>query len=321
VNSQTYGDQYIPKVAFAAGDYLVIWTSLGQDTSMEGVYGQVLRPDAELAGEEFRLNTTWISRQIHPAIAADVRGRFVVLWSGFVGGINSFDLAGQRLMKVAQPLVAMHAPFVHAPFVVVSNAYQPRLDISWPEQAGLGIDHYEVYVDGAAIPVASPTTNFWTMTAADGLAAGTTHTFRVAYVTASTARSPLSPPATGKTWGGLNYYGVPVEWLSEFYGMSMDLWPRPGERLAPDGPTLLQVFLSGGSPTDRSTWLTTSLTSTPQGFFLSFNPQPGRIYQVQSSGELGTWSNLGGPRLAAETIDSLYVGRSNAGYYRVLLMR
>ena len=40
VNSHVYGDQYIPRISSIGSDYLVIWTSLGQDGSREGVFGQ-----------------------------------------------------------------------------------------------------------------------------------------------------------------------------------------------------------------------------------------------------------------------------------------
>jgi hypothetical protein len=33
------------------------------------------------------------------------------------------------------------------------------------------------------------------------------------------------------------------------------------------------------------------------------------------------WINLGSPRFAAGTTDSIYVGGSAAGYYRVVLLR
>jgi hypothetical protein len=92
--------------------------------------------------------------------------------------------------------------------------------------------------------------------------------------------------------------------------------------LASGGPTLLQVFLSGGNPLDSSTWLRTALSNTAQGLYLSWNTQPGFTYQVQAATTLGgAWSNLGAPRFAAGTSDSIFVGHSSAGYYRVLLLR
>ena len=65
------------------------WTS-GDGTSGEGVFGQFLTSDGRLAGVEFRVNTTTISRQIHPTIASDGLNRFLVVWSSFGAG-TSFD--------------------------------------------------------------------------------------------------------------------------------------------------------------------------------------------------------------------------------------
>jgi hypothetical protein len=84
---------------------------------------------------------------------------------------------------------------------------------------------------------------------------------------------------------------------------------------------LLEIFLSGGNPLVPSTWLRTQLASTSQGFFLNWNPQPGFLYQVQTSADLASWTNLGAPRFAAGTQDSLNVGGNNVGYYRVLMLR
>ena len=35
-----YGDQYAPRISAIGVDYLIVWTSLGQDGSREGVFGQ-----------------------------------------------------------------------------------------------------------------------------------------------------------------------------------------------------------------------------------------------------------------------------------------
>jgi len=91
LNTTRYGDQYGPKLCAMGRNYLAVWTSLGQDAYREGVYGQFLTGDGALAGVEFRVNTTTISRQIHPTIASDGMNRFLVAWSSFVAG-TSFDL-------------------------------------------------------------------------------------------------------------------------------------------------------------------------------------------------------------------------------------
>jgi hypothetical protein len=142
------------------------------------------------------------------------------------------------------------------------------------------------------------------------------------YVTRNGLFSPISPAASGTTWSGGNYYGVPVEWLEQYYGDTIADWPaNVNAPLVAGGQTLRQVFLSGGNPLDPSTWLRTSLAGTSQGMFLSWNTQAGATYQVQSSPNLATWTNLGAARFAAGASDSINVGGSAAGYYRVLLLR
>src|SRR5579859_7300169 len=63
-NTQRYGDQFAPKISANGADYLAVWTSMGQDGSREGVYGQFLRGDASHSGSEFRANTTVLNQQI-----------------------------------------------------------------------------------------------------------------------------------------------------------------------------------------------------------------------------------------------------------------
>jgi hypothetical protein len=91
VNDYTTGDQFGPKVASQGDNYFVVWTSVGQDGSREGVYGRLLTGGA-LAGEELRMNTTTVSRQMHPAVVSDGQGRFLSVWAGFTegAGLNLF---------------------------------------------------------------------------------------------------------------------------------------------------------------------------------------------------------------------------------------
>ena len=322
VNSYLYGDQYAPRITPLGTDYLIVWTSLGQDGSREGVYGQFLRGNGSKVGGEFRINTTTANSQIHPVAASDGVGQFLVIWSGFTGLPYSFDLYAQRYINTQQPLAALPAPFVYAPFVVSNNVYQPQLRVSWPTVTGLSISNYEIYLDGSPTPTVLTTSNVWTMTSANGLTAGSTHSFRVDYLTTDGRKSPLSASASGTTWQGCNYMngGVPCEWVAAMYGTNA--WPvSVNTPLQPGGPTLLQVFQSGGNPLDPGSWLRTELSNTPEGLFLSWNTQPGFTYQVQVATSLGAWSNLGSPRFAAGAEDAIFVGGSPAGYYRVVLLR
>ena len=322
VNSHLYGDQYVPRVSALGLDYLVTWTSLGQDGSREGVYGQLVHNDGTLTGGEFRVNTTTLGQQLQPTVASDGVSQFLVVWTSFTGYPNTFDLFAQRYhnaMAILQPLAA---PYVWAPFVVSNNVYQPRLVVTWTLLQGLSVSNYEVYVDGSVTPAAVVVTNQWTLTAANGLTTNSTHSFQVDYVVTDGRRSPISTATSGTTWGGKNWHGIPYEWMVNYFTSHTNLWWLPTTVVAPGGPALYSVFLSGGNPWDASTWLQTQLVKTPAGYFqLTWNPQPGLIYQVQATTNFTSWSNVGSPRLAAGTTDSINVGGTPAGYYRVVLLR
>ncbi len=61
LNTFVYGNQYAPRLSAVGLDYLAVWTSMGQDGSREGVYGQFVHNNGALVGGEFRVNTTWPS--------------------------------------------------------------------------------------------------------------------------------------------------------------------------------------------------------------------------------------------------------------------
>jgi hypothetical protein len=321
VNTWTYGDQLDPQVSASGSELLVIWTSMGQDGSMEGVYGQFLQPDGSLAGTEFRVSTTTMSKQMQPDLASDGVGGFLAAWTSYVGGAVSFDLRAQRYSGVAEALEPMDPPFVYVPFEVVDGSYQPQIRVSWPVQAGLAVDHYEVFVDGAATATGSVTSNVWVMTSTQGLTLNATHSFQVAYVTTGGQRSPKSAAASAKTWSGYNWGGIPFEWMTANFGSDMSSWPGANAVLSAGAPSLTQLFLTGADPYNPQTWLTAKLVGTPQGLFLQWNPQPGLTYHVQTSSDLSSWEDVGSPRFAAGAQDSVFVGSGNVGYFRVLRLR
>jgi hypothetical protein len=327
VNTYLYGDQYVPRIASLGLDYLVNWTSLGQDGSREGVYGQFVHSDGSLVGGEFRVSTTTVGQQMQPTVASDGVNQFLSVWTSFTGYPNTFDLFAQRFLNAADLLQPMSAPFVWVPFVTSNGVYQPQLVVSWPTLPGLSVANFEVYVDASNAPMAVVVSNQWTMTAANGLTTNSTNYFQVDYVTTGGLRSPLSASTSGTTWSGLNWGGIPYEWMAQFFGgysngkYNTNFWPAAGAPVTAGGPSLNNIFLGGGNPLDSTTWLHTALTKTAQGMFLGWNTQPGATYQVQTTTNFGNWSNVGSPRFAAGTTDSIYVGGSAVGYYRVVLLR
>lgn len=102
VNTNTYGDQYRPKITAVGNDCVVVWTSMGQDGSWEGVFGRLLQGGAAPSGDEFLANNTTVSKQIFPAIASNGANQFLISWSSFVG-VTGFDLFARKYVFNQQP--------------------------------------------------------------------------------------------------------------------------------------------------------------------------------------------------------------------------
>jgi len=321
LNTYLYGKQYAPRLSAIGLDFLAVWTSLPQDGSREGVYGQFVHNDGSLVGGEFRVNTTTISQQMQPVVASDGVSQFIAVWTSYIGSPNSLDLFAQRYVNVSSILQPMSAPFVYAPFSLSNGVYQPQLQVSWPPLLGISVSNYEVYVDGSSSPAVLTSSNVWVMTSANGLTASSTHSFRLDYVTTDGRTSPMSLSSSGTTWSGLNWNGIPFEWMTEYYGSDISQWPAATADSDHDGMSTAQEFLAGTIPTNSASVLQVQLTKTAQGMFLNWNTQPGQTYQVQTASTMAAWSNLGSPRFAAGMTDSIYVGGSSAGYYRVTLLR
>ena len=99
LNCYTYGDQFAPKFSSLGAAYMAVWTSIGQDGSWEGVFGQFITPAGNLVfTNDLQVNTTWISRQFQPAVAADGVNRFLVVWSSFSAS-TSLDLFAQTYLQ------------------------------------------------------------------------------------------------------------------------------------------------------------------------------------------------------------------------------
>ena len=321
INTYVYSGQFAPRISAIGAENLIIWTSLGQDGSREGVYGRLVHADGSPVGSEFRVNTTTVSQQMQPVIVSDGTSQFLAIWTSYAGSPNSFDLFAQRYLSVSALLQPMTAPFVYAPFALSNGVYQPQLQVSWPLLLGISVSYFEVYTNNSSVPAALTSSNVWTMTAANGLTVNSTHSFRVDYVTTDGRTSPISLSTSGTTWSGYNWGGIPFEWMTQFYGSDLTKWPGASADSDGDGMSAVQEFLSGTVPTNSASALKVQLTKTAQGYFLGWETLPGLTYQVLVSTNLTTWSNLGAPRFAAGGSDSVYVGGGASGYYRVVLLR
>ena len=107
VNTYTTGSQEFPKVASdAAGDYVVVWESYGEDGSGFGIFGQRYASTGSALGSEFQINTYTTGIQRLPSVAMDSAGDFVVAWQSFgqAGNINDYAVYAQRYASTGSAL-------------------------------------------------------------------------------------------------------------------------------------------------------------------------------------------------------------------------
>jgi hypothetical protein len=81
VNTYTAGDQMYSSVAIdTAGDFVITWSSNGQDGCGWGVYAQRYNSSGAARGSEFRVNTYTAGDQMYSTVAMDGAGNFTITW-------------------------------------------------------------------------------------------------------------------------------------------------------------------------------------------------------------------------------------------------
>jgi hypothetical protein len=104
VNTYTTDQQRIPAVAAdAQGNFVVVWSSMGQDGSDYGIFGQRYDAAGAPRGGEFQVNTYTTSYQERPAVAVDPVGHFVVVWRSNTQDGDSDGVFGQRYDAAGAP--------------------------------------------------------------------------------------------------------------------------------------------------------------------------------------------------------------------------
>jgi hypothetical protein len=99
VNTTTANNQDYSAIAVSSlGDFVVTWSSSGQDGSGYGIYARRFNTSVAAVGTEFRVNTTTVSEQQNPSVAMDSHSNVFITWQSDTGNDDDpiWDVFGQQ---------------------------------------------------------------------------------------------------------------------------------------------------------------------------------------------------------------------------------
>lgn len=102
VNAALEGDQHFPDVSTdGASRYVVVWSDTA-DGARHGVRGKIYALDGSVLTSDFVVTGSRSDRALHPAVAMNAAGVFVVIWSQFQGNdqvffVRVYNAAGRPL--------------------------------------------------------------------------------------------------------------------------------------------------------------------------------------------------------------------------------
>lgn len=104
VNTTTANDQTDPAIGMnpLTGDFLVTWTSAGQDGSGTGIYAQRYNAAGTAQGAEFRVNTSTSEDQFDSSVVVDAAGDAYVTWTNAGVTGSGLQVFAQQLNKLGQ---------------------------------------------------------------------------------------------------------------------------------------------------------------------------------------------------------------------------
>jgi hypothetical protein len=120
VNTYTTAQQYGPTADVdAAGNFVVVWTTVDLGNNNVGTYGQLFSAAGTRQGGEFAVNSSTSGNQVRARVARSRDSSFVVVWAGSVG-----DILARRFAASGLPL---GADFVVNEYTT-GNQIRPEVD-------------------------------------------------------------------------------------------------------------------------------------------------------------------------------------------------
>ncbi len=103
VNSSINENQTRPRIAMDnSGNFVIAWTSYGQDGDETGVYARTFDRNGQSQGAEFRVNFATGGRQEHPDICMSALGNFIICWQSVHWNENSYDVFARTFDRTGQ---------------------------------------------------------------------------------------------------------------------------------------------------------------------------------------------------------------------------
>jgi hypothetical protein len=148
INTYTTGHQMIARPAMEPdGDFVVVWTSDGQDGDF-GAFGQRFAASGAPRGGEFRINAYTTGSQDAPAVAVGSRGDFVAVWGSVQDG-DGGSIQGRRYDTAGNP--------IGGEFLVntVTTGYQYRPRVGLASDGRFVVSWMSQDVDGSISGIAA----------------------------------------------------------------------------------------------------------------------------------------------------------------------
>ena len=335
LNTYTYAQQKNPEVALlTTGQIVVIWSSYGQDGSMEGIYAQRLTLAGAKVGSEFRVNQTTPFNQRSPSIAALDNGGFVVAWISEQNRFeNSVDVYARTFNFAGNPvggeiLVNSSSNLCATP--IVRGTSSGGFVTSWTERNLATLqNHWQIMARTYSGSFTSPAKQISIDSTGDRTSpriAGSRDGLMVVWTSQGQDGSREGVFGRFLTSTG---EAVGTEFQVNTYAESIQFHPA----LASDGAKQFMVvwssFVGGSTTFDLLGQLYGAKTLTPNVTFrrasqsqlrIEWSTEAGTSYQIQSSTDISStpFTDVGPARLATGTSDFILMDQSaGAGFYRI----
>ena len=139
VNTYTTDYQLLPAIDMnSKGEFIISWSSLGQDGNSFGVYAQRYYSSGLPNGSEFRTNSRTTGEERDPAVAIDSKGKLVVTWMSNGQDGDLFGIYAQNYGSTTMP-TAVEETVASSQFTLSPNPAKDQVKIQLQGEATISI--------------------------------------------------------------------------------------------------------------------------------------------------------------------------------------